>query len=106
MANLIEESQVYYDALETQTLDAVTDGAKKEKITSEEIIQVRNKAEHIVTSLKQNQVIHLGQKRRQMKIFGLNFSSPLMLYRTHTNSGPLSNRRPLFKNSNRRPLFI
>lgn len=80
MANLIEESQVYYDALETQTLDAVTDGAKKEKITSEEIIQVRNKAEHIVKSLKQNQVIHLGQKRRQMKIFGLNFSSPLICY--------------------------
>ena len=67
MANLIEESQVYYDALETQTLDAMTDGAKKEKITSEEIIQVRNKAEHIVKSLKQNQVIHLGQKRHQMK---------------------------------------
>ena len=80
MANLIEESQVYYDALETQTLDAVTDGTKKEKITSEEIIQVRNKAEHIVKSLKQNQVIHLGQKRRQMKIFGLNFSSPLICY--------------------------
>ena len=80
MANLIEESQVYYDALETQTLDAVTDGAKKEKITSEEIIQVRNKAEQIVKSLKQNQVIHLGQKRRQMKIFGLNFSSPLICY--------------------------
>ena len=80
MANLIEESQVYYDALETQTLDAVTDGAKKEKITSEEIIQVRNKAEHIVTSLKQNQVIYyLGQKRHQMKTFGLNFSSPHML---------------------------
>ena len=27
-------------------------------------------------------------------------------YRTHTNSGPLSNRRPLYENSNRRPLFI
>ena len=81
MANLIEESQVYYDALETQTLDAVTDGTKKEKITSEEIIQVRNKAEHIVKSLKQNQVIYyLGLKRRQMKIFGLNFSSPLICY--------------------------
>ena len=79
MANLIEESQVYYDALETQTLDAVTDETKEEKITSEEIIQVRNKAEHIVTSLKQNQVIHLGQKRHQMKTFGLNFSSPHML---------------------------
>ena len=79
MANLIEESQVYYDALETQTLDAVTDETKEEKITSEEIIQVRNKAEHIVTSLKQNQVIHLSQKRHQMKTFGLNFSSPHML---------------------------
>ena len=27
-------------------------------------------------------------------------------YCTHTNSGPLSNRRPLFENSNRRRLFI
>ena len=29
-----------------------------------------------------------------------------MMYRTHTNSGPLSNIRPLFENSNRRPVFI
>ena len=55
MANLVEESQVYYDALETQTVDEAT--GKKEKINSEEIIQIRNKAEQILKSLKQNQVV-------------------------------------------------
>ena len=57
MANLVEESQVYYDALETQTIDQATAGTKDEKINSEEIIQVRNKAEQIFKYLKQNQVI-------------------------------------------------
>ena len=55
MANLVEESQVYYDALETQTVDEAT--GTKEKINSEEIIQIRNKAEQILKSLKQNQVV-------------------------------------------------
>ena len=55
MANLVEESQVYYDALETQTVDEAT--GNKEKINSEEIIQIRNKAEQILKSLKQNQVL-------------------------------------------------
>ena len=57
MANLVEESQVYYDALETQTIDQATAVTKEEKINSEEIIHVRNKAEQILKSLKQNQVI-------------------------------------------------
>ena len=55
MANLVEESQVYYDALETQTVNEAT--GNKEKINSEEIILVRNRAEQILKSLKQNQVV-------------------------------------------------
>ena len=34
------------------------------------------------------------------------FQAGKKIFRTHTNSEPLSNRRPLFENSNRRPLFI